>query len=222
MVFVADALPVSLVRIIEFLNEQMSSAEVLGVEVRQYVGGEHIVYVPRVVGNTSTAVAQKSTTGAQQWDEALFLAAVNARCTPAEVSLVGRLMDDVRERGVGLVWGRGSTPGVAGWYSLHGRPAGVWGLNASVAQPSGRAYMALNLADLVNHIGTDRIEAAAGVLERIPSLARKIAEARTNNWHKYPSSYLADVAPNTVRIETLFEGIRILTDPAAYTEAGSL
>src|SRR5665648_170136 len=87
MVFVADALPESLVRIIEFLNEQMSPAEVLGIEVRQYVGGEHTVYVPRLVGKTATAVARKSTTGAQQWDESSFLAAAAARCTPAEMDL---------------------------------------------------------------------------------------------------------------------------------------
>ena len=221
MVFVADALPESLVRIIEFLNEQMSSAEVLGVEVRQYVGGEHIVYVPRVVGNTSAAAAVKSPPRASRWDEESFLVAVASRCTPAEVSVVGRLMNDARERGVGLVWGRGSTPGVAGWYSLHGRPTGVWGINAGVAPPSGRAYVALNLADLVNHIGTDRIEAAASVLDRIPSLAGKIAVARASGWRTYPSLYLAEVAANPVHVETLFEGIRILTDPTASTTGGA-
>jgi hypothetical protein len=221
MVFVGDELPESLVRIIEFLNEQMSPAEVLGVEVRQYVGGEHIVYVPRVVGNTSAAAAVKSPARASRWDEESFLAAVTSRCTPAEVSMVGKLMDDARERGVALVWGKGSTPGVAGWYSLHGRPTGVWGLNAGAAPPSGRAYVVLNLADLVNRIGTDRVEAAAGVLERIPSLAGKIADARANDWRKYPSVPLADVAPDPVQVERLVDGIRVLTDPAASTAGGA-
>jgi hypothetical protein len=36
MVFVADALPTDLMQVIEFLNEQMSPAEVLGVELQQY------------------------------------------------------------------------------------------------------------------------------------------------------------------------------------------
>lgn len=221
MVFVADELPESLVRIIEFLNEQMNPAEVLGVEVRQYVGGEHIVYVPRVVGNTSAAAAVKSPARASRWDEESFIAAVTSRCTPAEVSMVDRLLDDVRERGVELVWGRGSTPGVAGWYSLRGRPTGVWGLNAGAAPPSGRAYVVLNLADLVNRVGTDRVEAAAGVLERIPSLAGKIADARANDWRKYPSVPLADVAPDPVQVERLVDGIRVLTDPAASTAGGA-
>ena len=53
MLFVADALPPELIRIIEFLNEQMSPAEVLGVELQQFVGDQHTVYVPRVVGRTT-------------------------------------------------------------------------------------------------------------------------------------------------------------------------
>ena len=50
MVFVADDLPPELVRVIEFLNEQMSPAEVLGVEVAQFVGEGHQVLVPRSSG----------------------------------------------------------------------------------------------------------------------------------------------------------------------------
>jgi hypothetical protein len=37
-VFVADELPPELQRVIEFLNVQMNPAEVIGIEVRQYVG----------------------------------------------------------------------------------------------------------------------------------------------------------------------------------------
>ena len=42
MIFVADALPYGLVRVIEFLNEQMSPAEVLGVELCQFVADGHV------------------------------------------------------------------------------------------------------------------------------------------------------------------------------------
>jgi hypothetical protein len=38
LVFVADELPPELLRVIEFLNVQMNPAEVIGIEVRQYVG----------------------------------------------------------------------------------------------------------------------------------------------------------------------------------------
>lgn len=38
MVFVADTIPTELRRIVEFLNEQIDPAEILAVEVRQFVG----------------------------------------------------------------------------------------------------------------------------------------------------------------------------------------
>ena len=72
MVFVADLLPSELLRVIEFLNEQMSPAEVLGIEVPQYVGDGHQVLVPRVVGRTATAVAAKGP-GRATWDEETLL-----------------------------------------------------------------------------------------------------------------------------------------------------
>lgn len=50
MVFVADAIPADLQRIIEFLNGQLRTAEVLGVEVKMYAGSEIKAYVPRVLG----------------------------------------------------------------------------------------------------------------------------------------------------------------------------
>lgn len=59
MLFVADEIPFELKRIIEFLNEQMNPAEVLAVEIKQYVGQEQQTLVPRVIGQLSKAQAQK-------------------------------------------------------------------------------------------------------------------------------------------------------------------
>lgn len=61
MVFLADEIPTDLQRIIEFLNEQMSRAEVIGVEIKQYVGGGHQTLVPRRVGATAQAQQAKWT-----------------------------------------------------------------------------------------------------------------------------------------------------------------
>lgn len=38
MIFVADLIPPELKRIVEFLNEQMEPAEVLAIEIKQFVG----------------------------------------------------------------------------------------------------------------------------------------------------------------------------------------
>jgi hypothetical protein len=64
MLFVADEIPASLLRIVEFLNSQMERADVLAVEVRQFIGtsqGQELrTLVPRVLGQTEAAKEKKS------------------------------------------------------------------------------------------------------------------------------------------------------------------
>jgi len=61
LVFVADEIPASLQRLVEFLNEQMPRVEVLAVEIRQCraAGSKSGALVSRVVGQTSRAQATK-------------------------------------------------------------------------------------------------------------------------------------------------------------------
>ena len=60
LLFVSDSIPQELRRVIEFLNERMSPTEVLGIEMKQYLGnGGHKTLVPRVVGQTEQARLQK-------------------------------------------------------------------------------------------------------------------------------------------------------------------
>jgi hypothetical protein len=61
LIFVADAIPAPLRRIVEFLNEQMSPTEVLALEIRQYVeeAGRQHTLVTRVFGWTAAAQRRK-------------------------------------------------------------------------------------------------------------------------------------------------------------------
>jgi hypothetical protein len=60
LLFVADEIPATLQRLVEFLNEQMPRVEVLAVEIRQYrTAGDAGALVPRLVGQTSRAQAVK-------------------------------------------------------------------------------------------------------------------------------------------------------------------
>ncbi len=68
LVFVADHIPDTLRRIIEFLNEQMDRTEVIGVEVQQYLGGEHATLVPRVLGRTTAAQRKKAVSSTYEED----------------------------------------------------------------------------------------------------------------------------------------------------------
>jgi hypothetical protein len=217
MLFVADALPAELVRIIEFLNEQMNPAEVLGVELRQYVGGGHTVYVPRVIGRTTMAVAAKASATGQLWTEGTFLDGARTRRPQPEVALIERLLGDVHARGVRLGWGKGVTPGVSGWYTAGGLPAAVWNLNLNAETPTARAYLYFYLADLAKRLPLDKIEHTAKVLESIPAMAPKIAEARATARNKYPSVYLSDVATSMEDIDAIFQAIDLLVDATIKT-----
>ena len=65
LVFVADAIPLQLLRIVEFLNTQMDSTQVLAVEVPQYVGDDGLrAYVPRLLGQTARVQQRRAIAGA--------------------------------------------------------------------------------------------------------------------------------------------------------------
>ena len=207
LLFVADVLPPELVRVIEFLNEQMSPAEVLGVELRQYVGAGQTVYVPRVVGRTAASVTAKSKATGTQWNETLFLDAARSRKSAAEVAFVERLFADVRSNGVRFGWGRGLSPGVSGWYTVAGQPAPVWNLNLNNDAPGARSYVWIYFSDLAKRVPSATVEAAAHELERIPALAPKVAEARATGWNKYPSVFLDDLLGTPGGTDTLVAAV---------------
>jgi hypothetical protein len=60
MLFVADHIPAELRRIVEFLNKQMNRAEMLALELRQFVGEGLRTIVPTVYGQTEEAREGKS------------------------------------------------------------------------------------------------------------------------------------------------------------------
>ena len=53
LLIVADEIPDSLTRVVEFLNEQMRDVDVLAVEINRYVGGRRETFVPRVIGRSA-------------------------------------------------------------------------------------------------------------------------------------------------------------------------
>ena len=81
LIFVADIIPPELRRIVEFLNTQMDPAEVLALELKQYVGEGIHTLVPRLIGRTTEA-ERKKTAGSPEkkaWDEASFFTAIEQR-----------------------------------------------------------------------------------------------------------------------------------------------
>ena len=111
MVFVADVIPRELRRIIEFLNGQMDPAEVLGVEVRQYVGRDSKVLVPKVVGLTAEAETAKAVRASRSWDRESLVATLESNRNAVEAEAARRILDWCEERGLSLRWGTGPERG---------------------------------------------------------------------------------------------------------------
>lgn len=104
MVFVADVIPTELQRIVEFLNGQMDPAEVLAVEIKQYVSESMRTLVPRVLGQTATAAGKKSSSPASPRERITreeFLRAFEESRSPEEVELTRRIVELAERMGVG-------------------------------------------------------------------------------------------------------------------------
>ena len=113
MLFVADAIPPELLRVVEFLNQQMDPAEVLAVEIRQFTGGEGLrTLVPTVLGQTAEAQRRKGVGAPKgQWDEASFFEDVKKRGNTVGAAAARRLLDWAISRGLRIWWGRGQIEG---------------------------------------------------------------------------------------------------------------
>lgn len=131
LVFVADSVPSELRRIVEFLNQQMDPAEVLAVEIKQYVGGDLKTLVPRLVGQTEEAQRRKLGTfrSGGQWDEGSFFRELEARA-PEAVRPAKAIYDWATSNASRIVWGKGKHYGTFSPALSHKevehRPIQVW------------------------------------------------------------------------------------------------
>jgi hypothetical protein len=131
LVFVSDLIPPELRRVIEFLNERMTPTEVVGIEIKQYVGdGDLRTLVPRVVGQTEQARIQKgvgrAAIGEVGWDY------YEARLLPERYALVRAIFDRMGKaiEDLGLGW----TPRLLAGYFGFQRPGGYHCAGADVRQ----------------------------------------------------------------------------------------
>lgn len=112
MVFVADRVPPELRRIVEFLNLQMDPAEVLALEVEQFVGSGLRTLVPRIVGQTADAQRRKSagTGTGRQWADSSFFEALEER-GPDATKAARQIQTWAKENGARIEYGSGRRTG---------------------------------------------------------------------------------------------------------------
>ena len=131
LVFVADEIPPTLRRVVEFLNQQMDPAEVLAVEIKQYVGGDSKTLVPRLIGQTAEAQQKKSgaTRPGRQWDEARFFQQLRTEA-PEAVEPARAIFEWSTNHASRIAWGKGKQYGTFTPVIDHGgaehRPIQVW------------------------------------------------------------------------------------------------
>jgi hypothetical protein len=107
LILVADYIPPELQRVIEFLNERMSPTEVLGVEIRQYIGGGLSTHIPRVLGQTGEV---KIPGLRRTWDEASFFEDAAKRLSEEQIWATRQLYEFSKQNAQ-IGWGTGNARG---------------------------------------------------------------------------------------------------------------
>ncbi|MCB0305894.1 MAG: hypothetical protein KDI38_19180 [Calditrichaeota bacterium] len=97
LIIVADQIPLELQRIVEFLDSQMRSVEVLCIEIKQFTGQSLKTLVPRVIGRTAESVQKKTSPSRMKWNEEKFFEAISNSCTTQETELVRALLNFGKE-----------------------------------------------------------------------------------------------------------------------------
>ncbi len=108
MVFVADEIPLPLRRIVEFLNQQMESAEVLAVEIKRYVQADMQVLVPHVIGWGGPV---KRRTLQRRWDAPSFFEALARSKGQWAVDVAREILSWAKRRMPDIRWGTGLVHG---------------------------------------------------------------------------------------------------------------
>lgn len=109
LIVLADSIPAELRRVVEFLNRQMNPAEFLAVEVKQFEYAGQKVLVPRVLGVTEAIRLKKSSiaTIGKQWDEPMFMAAIEENTSEEVRSLAEQLLRWITPQVTYIFWGQG-------------------------------------------------------------------------------------------------------------------
>jgi hypothetical protein len=89
----------------------MDPAEVLALEIRQFLGEGLKTLVPRVIGQSQEAKDKRSTMPGKQWDEESFFDDLMKRTDTAEVKVARDILAWAKEKTTGLWWGKGRLTG---------------------------------------------------------------------------------------------------------------
>lgn len=183
LVFVADRIPSELRRIVEFLNEQMRSAEVLAIEVEQFLTGDGVrLLTPRLVGVTERAKTAKAVQAPKPaLSEAEWLADLAQRKGKPAAAMAAKALQWFRQAGFVV----GMTDSQDAMYARLSRPDGKPTWPFFVRRSTGKLETALQylkdnpaFADEAVRIGL------LGEIKALPGLS--IATTKSTGWPGIP------------------------------------
>lgn len=134
LLFVADTIPNELKRVVEFLNEQMTPAEVLAIEIKQYVSDETRAFVPRLHGQTEEARSKKRSAARPNHGEDDLLADVSEKeasgsITSAEAEAIRELYRFVQSESDRYDFGGSTNVSVTARWEAIGGSEGMFTVN---------------------------------------------------------------------------------------------
>ena len=184
LVFLADAIPPELRRLVEFLGEQMTPAEVFAVEVKQFLGKDGLqTLVPQVVAQTS-APKHEARPG-KNWDEDSFFAELEVRGREF-VAPAKKVMAWANERGLEISWGKGRQTGsFTPTFSYDGAVHRVFSVWTS-------GHLQMHFGDLKFRPPFDDQDTRLGLLARVNKATG--AQLPEDGATRYPSFFVSEVS----------------------------
>jgi len=185
LVFVADEIPSELRRVVEFLNVQMDPAEVLAVEISQFVGEGLKTLVPRVIGQTEEAKTRKSGGGraSREWDETSFFQEMESISGREGRAVAQKLYDWGESNNLHVKWGRGN---ISGSYVMALRIEGKdYSIFSVSTESNGKIYF--QFGRYPNLEPFDSLEKRKELLERLNSIENVSIPDEVLTTDKYPS-----------------------------------
>ena len=204
LVFVADNIPPELRRVVEFLNEQMDPAEVLAIEVKQFIGEGMKTLVPRVLGQTETARQKKSSAKASTYhaiDEAEYLRQVDEEQTQSEAKIVRRLMEWAQKSGLPYTFNQ-SAKGSAFIPVLERNGKRIFPISVQA-----KGLVVIQLWWLKNHEPFNDASKREELLKRLQELPElRVTSAGIDGFPRLPVSVLCDEV-QFQKLTTVLDGI---------------
>lgn len=197
LLFVADAIPLELRRIVEFLNDQMEQTEVLAVELRQFESSGLKVLVPAVYGQTQEA-AQKRGGSGQRWDYVSLFDKLAETVGDKEIKLAKQIYEWMRDGGKRQVtFGTGKENGSV--YPVF-RPGGI-AINPFYLSSDGKLWF--QFGSLENKPVFGPIEARRALMQQFNAIGGvKFTDADLSKYPSIPLSVVARDPADAAKIMT--------------------